>query len=190
MGFAVAITSVPSSDRDRFLANAGLRDTGDADSYNETRLSGTDWNGQYLTWRNLRMTKGLSSPLYDQISLGTKLLTLELHETSMGAQVAYFEDGKPIWSAFGGDEGYLTEGPVPVAEDALKELCQQQNIATFGAEKAAEYAAEDEGFTDPFAMVIELFVDLTGFRYDGHDVGTFTALSGEMPFPKPWWKLW
>ncbi len=190
MGFAVAITSVPAAQRDRFLANAGLQDSGEADSYNETLLSGVEWNGQYLTWRNLRLTKRLASPSYDQISDGVQLLTLELHETSMGAQVAQFDDGNPIWSAFGGDEGYLTEGPVPVEEPALKELCRARNVAVFGPEKAAQYAAEDDGFTDPFAMAVELFVAQTGFRYDAHDVEGFTALTGEMPFPKPWWRFW
>ena len=190
MGFAVAITSVPVADKDRFLANAGLRDTGEGDAYNETLLSGADWQGQFLTWRNLRLTKRLASPLYEQISAGTRLLTLELHETSMGAQASLFENGQAIWSATGDDNGYMPEGPVPLDEAALKELCHQQNIRVFGADKAAEYAAEDGDFTDPFAMVVELFVSQTGFRYDGHEIETFTELAGEMPFPKPWWRFW
>ena len=190
MGFAVAITSVAEKDRTRFLAQAGLRDTGKSDTHNETRLSGAVWQGQYLTWRNLRLTKRLASPLYDKISAGLELVTLELHETSMGAQVCKFQDGRLVWEASGTDEGYLTEGPVPLDEAQLKQLCQEQSVAVFGAEKAAEYAAEDGDFTDPFAMAVELFVAQTGFRYDGHDVEGFMELTGEMPFPKPWWKFW
>ena len=190
MGFAVAITSVPAADRAAFLAQVGLHDTGQPDEVNETLLSGVAWNDQYLTWRNLRLTKRLASPCYDKISKGLRLLTLELHETSMGAQACLFEDGRQIWSAVGDDRGYVEEGEVPHGEAALKALCRARNVEVFGAEKAAEYAAADNDFTDPFAMVIELFDAETGFRYDGHDVAGFMALAGEMPFPKPWWKIW
>ncbi len=190
MGFAIGVTSVPLSEKARFLANAGLTETRNSDSENETLLSGAAWDDQYLTWRNLRLTKRLASPSYDQISVGLRLLTLELHETSMGAQVCRYEDGVQVWAATGDDHGFLTEGPVPLDETALKALCQTRNVEVFGAEKAAQYAAEDDGFTDPFAMAVELFVAQTGFRYDGHDVTTFMELGGEMPFPKPWWRFW
>lgn len=190
MGFAVAVTSVPAADQARFLANAGLRDTGQPDVANETLLSGAIWNDQYLTWRNLRLTKRLASPRYDLVSQGLRLLTLELHETSMGAEACLYENGEQVWSAIGDDNGYLATGPVPTDEAALKDLCRARNVAVFGAERAAEYASEDDGFADPFAMVVELFVAQTGFRYDGHDVEDFTELEGEMPFPKPWWKFW
>ena len=190
MGFSIAITSVREQDRPAFLANAGLIETDADDGANETRLSGALWQGKYLTWRNWRMTKGLASPRYDLISKGISVLTLELNETAMGAVAALYEDGKEIWSASGDDNGYISEGPVPLDEAALKELCFAQTVAVFGEEKAKAYAQEDEDFTDPFAMVIELFVAQTGFRYDGHNVDGFTELTGEMPFPKPWWKFW
>lgn len=190
MGFAIAVTAVSAADKSQFLANAGLTDSGAPDDENETLLSGVLWNDQYLAWRNLRRSKRLASPRYDLVSHGIKLLTLELHETSMGAQVYQFEDGKQLWVATGDEHGYLAEGPVSLDEPTLQDLCRAQTVAVFGAEKAAEYAAEDSDFTDPFSMVIELFVARTGFRYDSHDVTDFTALQGEMPFPKPWWKFW
>ena len=115
-------------------------------------------------------------------------LTGALCETE--PEVRKFVDGAEVWSASGSDHGYLAEGPVPLDETALKELCRAQSVVVFGAERAAEIAAEDGDFTDPFAMAVELFVAETGFRYDSHDVDSFTELAGEMPFPQPWWKFW
>ena len=190
MGFAITVTSVPAADRALFLQNAGLTDTGVSDEANETLLSGAQWRDQYLTWRNLRLSKRLASPSFDLMSNGLRLLSLELHETSMGAVVFCHENGSQVWSASGDENGYHTEGSVPLGEADLVALCSAQNVAVFGAEKAKEYAQADDEFTDPFAMVIELFVALTGFRYDAHDVDGFMQLEGDFPFPKPWWKIW
>jgi len=190
VGFAISLTSVSEQDRPVFLTNAGLSETSAPDPENETRLSGALWQGQYLTWRNERMTKGLASPEYGLISKGTSVLTLGVDETAMGAVVALYEDGKEVWGASGLEDQYVADGPVPLEEDELKELCYAQTVAVFGQEQAKADAEEDADFTDPFSMVVELFVAQTGFRYDGHDVENFMELAGEMPFPKPWWKFW
>ena len=190
MGFAIALTSVSEADRPSILANARLSETGIDDAANETRLSGGLWQGQYITWRNTRMTKRLASPRYDLVAAGIRMLPLEVNETAMGAAVIQYENGVEIWSASGDDHGYVTQGPVPLDADALKTLCYAQSVVVFGEEKAKEYAQADGDFTDPFAMAVELFVAQTGFRYDSHDVDTFMELAGEMPFPKPWWKIW
>ncbi len=195
MGFSISLTACRAEDREAFLAQAGLSLTQVADPEQQSRLSAATVGDQFMTWRNERLMKTFDMPMYEEMARDVDFLTLTLNETSMGAEVAFFEHGKKTWSFLGSDDGWTVEGTPPLSMEKLQAL-----VLINDPEHLQHQDDVDEDFYDPFALAVELFVALTGFRYDDVHTDTFYELSGEMPYPtgglakvlgsKPWWKFW
>ena len=120
-------------------------------------------------------------------------MVLDVVETAMAAIVRSYSNGNLVWTVTGSnDDGLTLEGDVPVDMTKVREAFEvEMKNLNLGDDFEADFEE------DPFGLAVQVFVELTGFRYDAVHELPFTELHGEMlgkkrehDAQKSWWKLW
>ncbi|MCK0096337.1 hypothetical protein MWU60_12205 [Yoonia sp. F2084L] len=184
MGFSIAITACAQEDKNSFLAAAGISETTEPDTHNETMLSGASDGAHYFVWRNWRLTKGTAEPDYEKISKAVPFMVLDINETVMAAFTRNYSDGRCTWSVGGDEEGLGVDGDLPFDLDEVRKATIERFLKDFPDAERADIEQ------DHFALASAVFATLTGFYYDSIHELPFTALAGEMGRQKPGWKFW
>ena len=162
--------------KDAFLDAAGLTDTGQPDRDHETAHSGASDGTHFFLWRNPVLGNPLRRLDLKTVSQAAPFYHTEIVSSVDGAATKRFEGGQRVWWIEGGKTGYAEMGTPPFGKDDLIASCKA-------------HAASDHE-PDAFDLAAEAFVLATGLRHDADDRLAFTALDGQFPYAKPWWKVW
>ncbi|WP_411890213.1 hypothetical protein [Yoonia sp. SDW83-1] len=181
MGFTISVLACAHGHKDAFLRVACLRDTGEPDLLNEAPMSGASDGRHFFVWRNTHQVKLFGRPDYKLISRTAPFYCLDVVESVNSLNVIRYEAGEKAWCINGGTTGYAELGTPPFTKDDL--------IASYLNYARKTHEVEDDEY-DSFGLAGEALALPTGFRYHEATGLNFTALEGDLPYAKPWWKFW
>lgn len=199
MGHSLHVTGFSAAAAETALARLGLARGAAAGEKPGAALQISVHGERMFLWTPWRRRSPPSDAALAALSAEIgEVLSLALDEGAMGARTACFSGGRLLWSAEGcADDvpALVVTGRPPLDADRLAALARDYEIS-LGLQPLDE--------ADPFSLAVELFVALTGVRYDeadedevfepvhliGDAAKTPGVLPGGPPRARPWWRFW